>query len=121
MDDIQSCPICNNKLRTIKTPNKFLYWIEKTANYTERLCNKGMNHSLQIFTDEATGKVDLLILSLNPKYSRYLEIDFYNQKCRINCMKEGKSEYIDITKMVEPDFPDLVKLKERVSLYVTFS
>ena len=121
MDDTPTCPVCGNKLRTVRTKNKYLHWISKTANYAERVCSKGMNHSLQIFTDEETRQVDMLKLSLNPKYSRYLEIDFVNQKCRINCMKEGKSEYIQIPKMIEPDFPDLVKLKERVSMYVVFS
>lgn len=80
-----------------------------------------MNHTLTIITNEALKRVESLKLSLNPKYSRFLEIDFIAQRCRINCMKEGKSEYIDIPKMIEPDFPDLVKLKERVSLYVVFS
>lgn len=121
MDDTTACPICSNRLRTIKTPNKFLHWVDKTANYIERICNKGMNHSLRIFTDEATGEVDMLKLSLNPRYSRFLEIDFVNQKCRINCMKEGKSDYIDIEKMITPDFPKLEKLKERVNLFVVFS
>lgn len=121
MHDTLSCPICGNKLRSIKQANKQLYQIGKVANYIERTCSDGMNHSLQIFVDESTNVVDLLKLSLNPKYSRFLEIDFYNQKCRINCLKEGKPEYIDIPKMIEPDFPDLIKLKEKVSLYVVFS
>jgi len=93
---------------------------EKVGSWKERTCT-GPNHSLQIFSDVNTKKVDLLTLSLNPKYSRYLEIDFVNEKCRINCMKDGKSEYIHIDKMIEPDFPSLTKLKERVSLYVVFS
>ncbi len=80
-----------------------------------------MNHTLQLKVNEETGKVDFMKLSLNPKYSRFLEIDFVLQKCRINCMKEGKSSYIDIPKMLIPDFPDLTKLKEVVSLYIIFS
>jgi hypothetical protein len=80
-----------------------------------------MNHSLMLFADKATKKVDFLKLSLNPKYSRFLEIDYVNQKCRINCMKDQKSDYIEIDKMLHPDFPDLVKLKEIVNLYVVFS
>lgn len=121
MDDTLTCPICANKLRNIKLHDKLLHPINKTANYAERTCSGGMNHSLQLFTDEATGQVDFLKLSLNPKYSRYLEIDFYNQKCRINCLKDNKPDYIDIPKMIEPDFPHLTKLKERISLYVVFS
>lgn len=120
MDDTLTCPICGNKLRTVNIKNRQLYMVGKIGNWAERTCN-GMNHAVQIWTDPATRKVDLLVLSLNPKYSRYLEIDFINQKCRINCMKNGKPEYINIDKMIEPDFPDLVKLRERVALYITFS
>jgi len=115
MDDTLHCPICGNKMRTVNI--KQLY--ERTGNWAERTCN-GMNHSLQVVATPK-GKVDLLKLSLNPKYSKFLEIDFVNQKCRIICMKDSKPDYIDIAKMIEPDFPDLVKLKERVLLYVTFS
>lgn len=121
MHDTLTCPICGNKLRSIKQNNKHLHQVGKTADYIERTCSDGMNHSLQIFVDESNNKVDLLKLSLNPKYSRFLEIDFHNQKCRINCLKEGKPEYIEIKKMLEPDFPDLLKLKEIVSMYIVFS
>jgi len=74
-----------------------------------------------LFADKATKKVDFLKLSLNPKYSRFLEIDYVNQKCRINCMKDQKSDYIEIDKMLYPDFPLLCELKKIVSLYVVFS
>lgn len=120
MDDTLACPICGNKFRNINCENKLLHDIGKTANYVERTCTE-MNHCLQLFTDKETKQVDLLKLSLNPKYSRYLEIDFLNQKCRINCLKDNKSEYIDIPKMIQPDFPHLTKLKERVSMYIVFS
>lgn len=121
MDDTLVCPICGNKLRNVNQKNKNLLPVGKTANYVERTCSLGMNHSLQLFTDGYTQQVDLLKLSLNPKYSRYLEIDFINQKCRISCLKAGKTEYINIPKMIHPDFPKLAKLKEKVSMYVTFS
>lgn len=121
MDDTSECPICGNKLRTVWLVNRHLHSVGKTANYAERTCSTGMNHSLQLFTDTVTKKVDLLKLSLNSKYSRYLEIDFVNQRCRISCFKEGKPESIEIEKMIEPDFPLLVKLKEKVSMYIVFS
>lgn len=120
MDDTLSCPICGNKLRNIKLTGKFLHYIGKSANYVERTCS-GMNHSVQFFTDESTKQVDLLKMSLSPTYSRYLEIDYFNEKCRISCWIDGAAEYIDIDKMVELDFPDLVKLKEKVSFYILFS
>lgn len=121
MDDSLVCPICGNKLRNIKLTDKFLFPVNKTATYFERTCSAGMNHSLQMFTDEATKQVDFLKISLNPKYTRYVEIDFVNKKSRINCLKENKPYYIDIPKMVIPDFPDLNKLKQQISLYITFS
>lgn len=121
MDDTLSCPICGNKLRNIKLSGKFLHYVDKSANYVERTCSQGMNHTVQFFTDEDTKQIDLLKISLSPKYSRYLEIDYLNQKCRISCWVDGNAEYIEIDKMVELDFPDLVKLKEKVSVYILFS
>lgn len=121
MDDTISCPICNNRMRAVRLSNKYLHTIDKTASYMERTCSNGMNHTLQIFVDEGTRKVDLLRLSLNHKYSRYLEIDYIHQKCRISCFKDSKAEYIEIDKMIDPDFPNLIKLKEKISLYVVFS
>jgi uncharacterized protein YbaR (Trm112 family) len=121
MDDVLHCPICGNKLKTNHHTNKLLHPTGKTVDYAERICSEWPNHILAIWTDKASKKVDLLKFSLNPKYSRFLEIDYVNQKCRIICTKEGEIQNIEIPKMIEPDFPDLEKLKERVSLYVVFS
>ena len=71
--------------------------------------------------DEATGKIDLLKLSLSPQYSRFIEINYVLGKSRISCMKNSQPDYIEIEKILEPDFPDLTKLREKVSLYVIFS
>jgi hypothetical protein len=120
MHDMLICPICNAKLRNIRLPGKYLYGVGKIANYIERTC-VGMNHSLQLFADESTNQVDWIKISLNPKYSKFIEIDFLNQKCRIICTKNSKPEYININKMIEPDFPSLEKLKEKINLYVAFS
>jgi len=121
MDDALCCPICNNKLRTSHLTSKLLHPIGKTADYAERVCSQGYNHIVTIWTDKATKQVDLIKISLNPRYSRFLEIDYVNQRCRITCAKEGEYNYIEIPKMLIPDFPDLVKLKEIVSLYILFS
>ena len=95
--------------------------IGKTANYAERVCSEGYNHIVIFWTDKDTKKVDLIKISLNPKYSRFLEIDYVNQKCRITCAKDGEYEYIEVPKIIEPDFPLLEKLKEKVSVYIIFS
>lgn len=121
MDDVLCCPICNSKLRTSHLNRKLLHPVGKTADYAERVCSGGYNHIVSLWTDKSTNTVDFLKISLNAQYSRFLEIDFINQKCRITCVKDSEYEYIEIPKMLEPDFPDLIKLKERISLYITFS
>ncbi len=120
MDDTTSCPICNNKLRSLKHPNKYLHPIAKTANFYERTCN-GINHMLQFYTDSSTNKIDFIKVSLTPNYSRFVEIDFFNQKSRISYIIESKPEYVEVPKILELDFPNLIKLKEKISLYATFN
>lgn len=134
MDDIMLCPICGNKFTSrstytsaldpealpIKKVKRHCSRAPKPSNYIERTCTN-MNHSLLTMVNKNTNKIDFIKMSLNHKYSRYIEIDFYHQKCRVSCMKDGNSEYIEIPKMILPDFPDLVKLRERVGLYVVFS
>jgi hypothetical protein len=119
MDDLTLCPICRQKLRSLHTPGKQLPWIGKTANYIERLCSNGLNHTLQVFTDSDSGQIDLLKLSLNPRYSRFLEIDFVNEKCRLSCFKEGKVERLTIDRLLMPDFPSLSALKEKIRIYAS--
>jgi hypothetical protein len=121
MDDVLNCPICGAKMRTSHHKNKLLHPVSKTADYAERICSGGHNHVITLWVDKATKQVDLIKLSLNPKYSRFLEMDFVNQKCRITCTNKGENEHIDIPKMIIPDFPDLTNLKEKVSLYIVFS
>lgn len=121
MDDTPLCPICGRKMRTLHLKNRKLYEIDKTANYTERVCSKGMNHTLQTFSDPQSHQVDLLTLSLNPVYSIFLQVDFFNKKCLLSCTKNNETKTINIDKLLELDFPDLVKLKERISMYITFS
>jgi hypothetical protein len=121
MDDTSDCPICNNKLRSIKLENHFLNLVDKKSTFVERTCSTGMNHHLQFFTDQETKKVDFIKISLHHTYSRYIEINFIHQKCKVSYTKDGKSHIIEIPKLIIPDFPKLDKLKERVSLYAVFS
>ncbi len=120
MDDVLHCPICNLKLRNLKLDG-YVYAVGRTGNFVERTCSTGMNHTLMLFTDTETKKVELLKLSLNPKYSRFLDINFREQRCRIVCLKKNKPEYIEVPKMIYPDFPHLTKLREKVAMYVCFS
>ena len=115
MDDIRICPICNNNL----IPRPSLHSSKRGGKIIERICT-GINHLFQIFVEN--GKVDYLKISLKPDYSVFFVIDYYNNKCIISCLKNGKSEHdIEIPRIIEPDFPDLVKLKEKISLYVVLS
>ena len=121
MDDTTFCPICKNKLRAINLNQKFLHLINKTADYVERVCANGMNHTIQFFSDKSTDKIDLLKISLNPKYSVFLQIDFINKKSIIQCFKDGKSKNIEIQKIIELDFPLLSQLKNKIDLYIVVS
>lgn len=119
MQDTTICPICGKKLRTVST-NTNLSFIEKVGDFFERTCT-GPNHSVQFYTDKVNKSVDMLRFSLDPKYTRYFEIDYVNGRSRIYCMKNGETQYIYLPKMLEPDFPELNKLREKISIYVTFS
>jgi len=105
-------------MRSIRE-RKNIHFIGKIADYVERTCT-GTNHSLQITVDEKTEQVDLLKISLSPNYSRFIIIDFYNQKCRVVLLKNNKEESILIPKMIIPDFPDLSKLKNKIKIYALF-
>jgi hypothetical protein len=121
MDDMTLCPICGNKLRNLNLKNKYFHSTGKTADLIERTCSKGKNHSLQFFTDLSTNKIDYIKFSLDPKYSKYIEINFINNECIIMFMKNGTANNIVVPKIIEPDFPDLFKLKQQVNLYAVFS
>lgn len=106
MQDVLYCPICANTLRN-RNFNKSIY----------RSCNKGIAHflSIKIFNKE----VERISLILDDYTS--LTVDF----------KENISTYyydplkpmsrINIPKVIEPDFPKLEKLKEKLSVYVLFT
>jgi hypothetical protein len=110
MEDTLFCPICNNKLRTIKLSNVL----------SERTCT-GPNHCLQFKADKNTNKIILLKFSLNSNYSRYIVVDFLKETCQIICLKENIGNYIDIPRLLELDFPNLVSLKEKVGMFIAFS
>lgn len=117
MDDTLICPICQKKLSNYAVSSR--QDLDKTSTYTERKC-AGMNHIIVLLSNKKTNKIDYIKMSLNPNYSKFIEIDFFNKKSRISCFRDGKPEHIEISKMLEPDFPQLTKLKEKVNLFVLF-
>lgn len=121
MEDSTTCPICGNKLSNLRLKNSYLASMDKVANYIQRTCTKGFNHSYQHLVDEQTSQVDWLKLSLNPQGARWVEINYVTNTSRIICLKGEEVDTIDIGKSLEPDFPDLTKLKEKIGVYVLFS
>jgi len=119
MRDILTCPICGDKLRSIKRKNK-IFDLNQEAYYVERLCVKNISHFLQFFTDEGTGKVDLINISLTPNRSKFIRINFYTNISKVLSNFPLLNEVI-IPKIIEPDFPDLIILKDKIKLYITFS
>lgn len=120
MNDTSSCLICGIPMRSINMKNKHLSGVNKTSDYIERTC-AGYNHTLSFWSDILTNQVDLLKVSLNRKYSQWVDIDFINQKSRISCFNNSIPEYIYLPSVPELDFPNLLKLKEIIQLYITFS
>jgi len=120
MQDTKYCPICGDLMRSNKLKNRLITFVDKTSDYIERTC-AGLNHCLQIFVDEKTKQVDLLKMSLTSKYDIFIFLDYYNTKSQIVCYKNNKQmSKIDVSKIIDPDFPDLKNLKSKVSLFITF-
>lgn len=120
MQKTQICPICGARMRSLKLNNKYYPFISKKSNFIEMTCTMS-NHCIQVIVDSNTDKVDLLKVSLLPDYSRFLYVDFFNEKCKVVCYKNGKEQEINIPKLLEIDFPELINLKNKISTYILFS
>jgi hypothetical protein len=121
MDDTLLCPICGNKTRNIHASNKLLHRVNKTADYTDRVCSHGRNHIVSMWVDRQTKQIDLLRFSLDAKFSNLVEIDFVNNRSFLICMRNGLRQIIDIPRLLVPDFPDLTQLKSQIGLLLAFS
>jgi hypothetical protein len=119
MDDFTHCPICNDKMRVLHGIN--LRLDKKILSLTERLCVKGMNHCLQSFSDPQTNEVVMIKTSLNPKFTKYVELYYLTNHSKILLCKDGGQKEILIDKLIEPDFPNLDKLRKKVDLFIIFS
>lgn len=121
MDDITHCPMCGAKMRNLHMKDKFFRITNKTSNFVERSCHNGKNHYLWFVADVNTKQIDYLKFSLDPKYSKSIEINFIYNKCIINFLKDKSLLAIQVPKIIDPDFPDLIKLKQQTNLYCLFS
>jgi len=121
MDDTLLCPICGSKMRNLIMNDKFCYQIGKVLSYIERSCHNKVNHYVQMIVDKSSKKVFCVKLPLNPQYSKTIEINFYKSECILNLLKDKISYTLNIPKIIVPDFPNLIKLKQQVNLYSLFS
>jgi hypothetical protein len=108
--DTKICPICQNDLKSIKR-----------GTTIERNCIHSPNHSLQFFVDQKTKEINLIKFSLNPQYSIFVEINYKLGNSRVICLINGQPQYINVPKILEPDFPELKQLKKKVDFYVIMS
>ena len=120
MNDFTSCPICGNSLRK-HASSKFLFPINKFSHFIEKICSNQPNHLIQFFIDSTTNNVDFVKMSLNHLFTKYIEIDFVNQKSTISIYKQSVPKHFYLNKIIEPDFPKLTLLKEKVDIILTFS
>lgn len=121
MDDMQCCPICGGKLQNKRSKNIFFNFLNKKSTYTSKTCVDGHAHYLNFLVDENTKQIDWMKVSLPKPSLRFIEINYVLKVCRIACVKDGKSEYINLNKLLVPDFPNLTKLSEDVAIFVIFS
>jgi hypothetical protein len=120
MDDTTLCPICNSKMRTLHQNNKLCYPLNKIYSYIERSCTYGKNHYIQLFSSKETGKVDFIKFALGPRYDKRIEVDFIKSTSKLYLF-ENTVKIIEIPKLMETDFPNLLKLKQQIKLYCLLS
>lgn len=115
MKDTRYCPICKVKMSSRK-----INWIINGVHQgptISRTCT-GFNHFLTIYTQG--NQVALLKVSLNPQYTRQVEIDYRSQTSKIIYDWNTIYVFIPIPKLLVPDFPNLTELKEKVDILLAF-
>lgn len=120
MLDTKICPICQSILKNKKLPKYHVTLINKTADYWLRICPSAINHSLQLLSETNSKQIHLIKFSICHKYSKFVELDILNQKSKISLLNHNQSKFIILDKLLIPDFPQLIKLKEKVQTLITF-
>jgi hypothetical protein len=119
MDDAHNCPICNSVLKITNKKDIFLSEIKTWGNFAIKIC-PGANHFLKIISNDQKEMV-WLMCSLNKEYTKFIIINYYQQRCLIICSKNNIRQSIAIDKLLMPDFPHLHLLKKKVDMYVALS
>lgn len=121
MEDTLLCPICQNKMRSINLHNRHIHPLKKISDYIERSCVADVTHTIQFFTDTNIDKIDYLRISIDPFSAIHLENNYIDNKSLIFCFKNNVAQVIEVPKVIDLDFPNLQKTKEKIYLYITFS
>lgn len=106
MQDLSNCPICQNKLKN-RNFNKAI----------QRTCAKGIAHFFSIKI------IDKKVVNLNLYLDDYtsLEIDYISGNSIYFYDKLNHLNKIVIPKILDLDFPSLLNLKSKLSIYILFT
>ena len=116
MLDMPNCPICRNKMSSLKIKDKHFPLLNKQGSWIRRVCLN--SHLFCIYSDLNTKSVDFLKMNFNHKYSDNLEINFVKNYSTIIMSQNFK---IDVPKIVDLDFPDLFECQKEINLYILMS
>lgn len=115
MKDTLYCPICKVRMSSRK-----ITWIINGIHQgptISRLC-AGFNHFLTMYIQGK--RVAFLKVSLNAQYTRQVEIDYRSQTSSIIYPYSTFNVFTKIPKLLVPDFPNLIELKEKVDVLLAF-
>ena len=105
MENVENCPICQEKLKE----SQFFNFIEKS-------CYNGYGHWLTLLIDSNSLKVINARFCLDVNGSKIISISFKDKKTTIQFLQNSvKYNYIELDYSLEPDFPELTKLKNKIN------
>lgn len=120
MLDTFNCPICQCKLVSM-APETYYTTSNIKKKFIVRHCTTNLNHHLMMHVDPSTFAIEYLKFSLDPYFSKNIHIDFMQNTCKVICLKDSKIvQSVNLPKIPELDFPDLISLNQKVSTYLTF-
>lgn len=111
------CPICNSVLETqasIGAKNQVLL---------NRRCKSAINHTFLISLVKLTKEVLSVRVSLSPDFTIFCSINFDTKIIAIDRYHDNsydKKTFLIKDKVIEPDFPDLKNLRNKVQTYINF-